>query len=673
MKKRWIAVGAALGMVLLSVGLVCIAKRSGQKTVPVISIQEMMEWSGGMYNMGFSGNITSDVSQNVYVSSSQTVEEIFVQEGDMIHVGDPLVTFDMTMANMELEMKRLDKQGIELNIQKAQRELKKLQNAKPVSNSGGVVEDPGMIGDPGVVDIPGETSVAANEKIDEKTEPYMGDGSVEDPFRFLITGNGIITGSFFNRMAKEQNYFLLEVRDGDVSTGELLTIWGQRISDHTLCLEPEMEFQMELNGKIPEIDVSNVEVHTILTSETADQYYKGDGTKEHPYTFVVDKEGVVKGGFFNEMQKMKAYFRLEVWEQQEEKYVLIRAWEQNGEKLEPLGEEESFGIYLDMVPEITPTLEVTPTPEITPTLEVTPTPETTPTPEATPTPEVTPEPEITPEPEVTPDPLAASQQLQVSESEAYLPLAYVMTSVVDGLTKDEIQKQIKEKQEELKGYELDLKEVHLELKKMEKELNNQTVKSTITGVVKTVGDPDHPGASGEPFIQVVSSEGLYIQGTISELRLDELEVGTKLNGFSYDTGVSFVAEVRDISPYPIEGHQEGNASVYPFTAYIENADGLNNYSYAELTIADEKGTNHPGVVTLEKPFVRTENGQYYVMIDDGNGRLKKQVVEIAGMLYGSIYKISSGLTVEDKIAFPYGKNVVEGTKTVDGTMQDLYR
>lgn len=61
------------------------------------------------------------------------------------------------------------------------------------------------------------------------------------------------------------------------------------------------------------------------------------------------------------------------------------------------------------------------------------------------------------------------------------------------------------------------------------------------------------------------------------------------------------------------------------------------------------------------------------MIDDGNGRLKKQVVEIAGMLYGSIYKISSGLTVEDKIAFPYGKNVVEGTKTVDGTMQDLYR
>ena len=174
MKKRWIAVGAALGMVLLSVGLVCIAKRSCQKTVPVISIQEMMEWSGGVYNMGFSGNITSDVSQNVYVSSSQTVEEIFVQEGDMIHVGDPLVTFDMTMANMELEMKRLDKQGIELNIQKAQRELKKLQNAKPVSNSGGVVEDPGMIGDPGVVDIPGETSVEANEKIDANSS-YIDD------------------------------------------------------------------------------------------------------------------------------------------------------------------------------------------------------------------------------------------------------------------------------------------------------------------------------------------------------------------------------------------------------------------------------------------------------------------------------------------------------------------
>ena len=36
------------------------------------------------------------------------------------------------------------------------------------------------------------------------------------------------------------------------------------------------------------------------------------------------------------------------------------------------------------------------------------------------------------------------------------------------------------------------------------------------------------------------------------------------------------------------------------------------------------------------------------------------------------YEISSGLTMEDKIAFPYGKKVKEGAKTEEGSMQDLY-
>ena len=204
-------------------------------------------------------------------------------------------------------------------------------------------------------------------------------------------------------------------------------------------------------------------------------------------------------------------------------------------------------------------------------------------------------------------------------------------------------------------------------------MNNQTIKSTLNGVVKTVEDPEHVSQEGKPLIQVVSSEGLYIKGSISETQLDKLQVGDKLSGYSYDTGVSFTAEVKEISPYPLEGEQNGNSTEYPFTAYIENAEGLKNYSYAELTPMGEGGTSGGGKVTVEKPFVRTEDGQYYVMIDDGEGRLKKQVVEISRILYGSVYEISAGLTWNDRIAFPYGKNVVEGAKTEDGTYEDLYR
>lgn len=69
-------------------------------------------------------------------------------------------------------------------------------------------------------------------------------------------------------------------------------------------------------------------------------------------------------------------------------------------------------------------------------------------------------------------------------------------------------------------------------------------------MVKTVGDPEKESNDGKPLIQVVSSEGLYVQGTVSESKMNKLKVGAILSGYSYDNGVSFTAEVREISPYP---------------------------------------------------------------------------------------------------------------------------
>ena len=103
-------------------------------------------------------------------------------------------------------------------------------------------------------------------------------------------------------------------------------------------------------------------------------------------------------------------------------------------------------------------------------------------------------------------------------------------------------------------------------------------------MVKTVGDPEKESNDGKPLIQVVSSEGLYVQGTVSESKMNKLKVGATLSGYSYDNGVSFTAEVREISPYPSDNGQDGaNASSYPFTAYIADASGLSNNSWAELT------------------------------------------------------------------------------------------
>lgn len=703
MKKKLIVVGTVAGVILLTGAAVYGVKKSNEKKVTVVSVQEMMGFGGGMDNTSMSGNITSDVSQDIYLSSSQVVDEIFVEEGQTVKEGDKLISYDMTLVNLDLEMKKLDREGIELNIKKAQREITKLKNTKPATDQGGMgdpgFEDPGFE-DPGIEEpMPEEPTVEpspALEELNQDSEPYMGSGTQEDPYHFLCSQKGVVLGSFLNRMAEEKCFFVIEVREGDISNGALMKIWGQQITDENFHAEPEMKYQVNLREYEEEENILYPQAFSELTAEDVENHHwcKGDGTKEKPYVFLVTQDGTVKGSFFRKMKELGGYFRIEVREEGVYSGILLKAWEQQAENLGEFEDDTVYEVGIS-VKEVTPTPEPTgePTPE--PTGEPTPEPTETPTPEPSvtpnpteePTPEVTPSvtPETTPEitPETTPEqpatnPMAASSAVY----HKIIPLANentvdnAMGSVGDGfMTKEEIQKQIKEKEKEIRGYQLDLKEADLELKKINKELKNQTITSTLNGVVKTVGDPDKENTDGKPLIQVVSSEGLYVRGTISEMQLDKLQVGQMLNGFSYETGVSFTAEVKEISPYPMEGDYYGNgsASMYPFTAYIQNAEGLKNYSYAELTIADDGDVSMSSGVTIEKAFVRTEDGQYYVMKDDGKGRLKKQTVQIARVWYGSVYELSGGLSMDDKIAFPYGKHVKEGAKTEEGSMQDLYR
>lgn len=136
---------------------------------------------------------------------------------------------------------------------------------------------------------------------------------------------------------------------------------------------------------------------------------------------------------------------------------------------------------------------------------------------------------------------------------------------------------------------------------------------------------------------MVSSEGLYVQGTVSESKMNKLKVGATLSGYSYDNGVSFTAEVRKfLRIHPITDRTGANASSYPFTAYIADASGLSNNS-CEPTLLDEGDGQGQGIY-LEKPFVRTENGQYYVMKDDGTGHLTKQIVQVGGIQYDPVIR-----------------------------------
>lgn len=712
MKKKWIVAFIAAGVLLLGGVTVYAVKTSSQSTVKVVSVSDM-SGGGGWSDNSLSGNITSDVSQNIYLADSQTVKKIHVKEGDTVKVGDDLLTYDMTLENLDLEMKKLEKQGIELNIEKANREITKLKNAKPSSDNGNedpgldIPEDPGE--EPEDPSIEPEEPAEAYQELTAEAEPYMGEGTVEEPYHFLCAADGAILGSFLNRMAEEQCFFVIEIREGDVSNGELLKIWGQKITEDDFQVADTDRFQVNLeketddsDGQLPE------DLKAAAVLEKGASAYQGDGTEKKPLTYLVKKDGIVKGSFFLERKEDGKYFRIEV---REENGDLIKAWEQNGADGDFAADVKEDGEYLvDLSKKQsgeTPGEPAEPTDPSEPTKPgESPEPPEPSNPEEKPT-EPSVSPEVTPgeNPEPTPEDgtlqETAEQEntvdgMSTKKSRAsirYLTVTSVMGSgsrkvistdtVSDttgsgdagtsyGGTAAEIQQQIKDKEKEIRDYQLDIKETNLEIKDIQKKLNNQTIKSTLNGVVKTVGDPEKESNDGKPLIQVVSSEGLYVQGTVSESKMNKLKVGATLSGYSYDNGVSFTAEVREISPYPSDNGQDGaNASSYPFTAYIADASGLSNNSWAELTLLDEGDGQGQGIY-LEKPFVRTENGQYYVMKDDGTGHLTKQIVQVGGIQYGSSYQITGGLSMDDKITFPYGKDVREGAKTEEGTLDDLY-
>lgn len=231
-----------------------------------------------------------------------------------------------------------------------------------------------------------------------------------------------------------------------------------------------------------------------------------------------------------------------------------------------------------------------------------------------------------------------------------------------GYTEDELAKAIWEKETELKSLDIQRRQQELQLANMQNTASDGMVYAEVAGVVKTVGDPDEYQNDGTAFLVVSGEEGLYVSGTISELLLDDVTVGTVVTANSWESGMTFDATITEISDYPVNnnGWGEGNpnASYYAYTAYIEDSSSLQNGEYLDLTISTNQ--SETGGIYIEKAYVRQEDGKSYCMIAGEDNKLKKQYVVTGKTIYGSAVEIKSGLTEDDRIAFPYGKNAVEG-------------
>lgn len=242
-------------------------------------------------------------------------------------------------------------------------------------------------------------------------------------------------------------------------------------------------------------------------------------------------------------------------------------------------------------------------------------------------------------------------------------------------TAAELSKLRAEKAQEIQSLTVAVKLNELNYKKIEKEAQDGQITSTVDGTVTVVRDPEEAYQNGEPVIEVSGGGGYYINGAMSELEFGVTEVGQTVQINSWMTGTVCEGTITEIYDYPTSGYYaysngNSNVSYYPFRIFVEESADLQEGEYVNIQYqSSNQGEDN---MYLENQFIRTENGQSYVYLRNEKNVLEKQIIRTGKSLYGSYTEIKSGITMEDYVAFPYGKSAYEGAKTEESTMEEFY-
>ena len=686
-KKRILAVSLSLVLAAGAAAGICGGVgAAGRKPVLVVSASELNQ--GGYYGSGITmeGMVTSDVSQDIYLQDTQTVSRVLVREGDPVRQGDVLLEYDTTQTRLNLEREKLNREQILLNIQGAEQKLKTLKNTKPVSKDPGT--DPGM-------EIPWE-DFPEEPEIPEVSEPAQDpertfqvtlekNGRGDQDFPVLTIPRGVSLRDYLDSAEeKEWKRFVPSAR------GYVFGGWYQ---------EPDCIRPYDMDAPVTEDTVLYArwirqypaEVLQELTDQAVPYNRPEEGEPEagtllNPYRYLAAEGAVVCPSFMNRVKEEAGkalqedpqahiYFALEVYEGDSLSGSLKGFWLQDAARLAGREFPENWRGILRGESGTLEEILLTPT-----------------------------EPPV-PEPaepsSVFEKPAGAGASLRTFRRTGAVAFAADMdfgaetislsaeTEPQDGsslgllpeggtYTKEELAEAVQRQEERLADLRLDLKQSELKIRSTEKAVEEGAVLAKISGVVKKAGDPSNPPGDGSAFLQVASTEGMYIRGGISELLLDQIREGDLVNVSAGQSGTCCQAEIREISPYPDEsGMFSGiygavSASMYPFIAYVsEGGDTLISQEWVQMDAAGSGMEQPSDALYLWKAFILEEEGRQYVYLRDEKGKLRKREIT-TGRRVGEGCEVLSGVSWEDWLAFPYGKEVRNGAATREGAMSELY-
>ena len=235
-----------------------------------------------------------------------------------------------------------------------------------------------------------------------------------------------------------------------------------------------------------------------------------------------------------------------------------------------------------------------------------------------------------------------------------------------GYTAAEIAQMRAEQEKTIKDLNFQIRMADAEYKIKQKEASDGNVYAQIDGTVVSLLSEDEASQTGQPLMKVSGGGGFYVEGAVSELEKDNLKVGQEVSINDWNTGMVYTGTIQSVGDFPSSnsswnGMGNPNVSYYPFKVYVDESADLQEGRYVSVMYSSAEAENG---LYLENFMVRTEHGQSYIYVLGADGRLEKRFVTVGKSLWGSYTEILDGLTAEDYLAFPYGKNVRDGAQAV---------
>ena len=133
-KKALMGVGIAVGVVALVFAGLTIFRNVSRKPVDVYPVMYLGQTDWDSYATTTYGMATSEGIQKVFLTEQQTVTEVLVTPGQEVHVGDPLLALDATLASLDLKKAEIAMGKAELAVQQAKADLALLRSLRPHSS-----------------------------------------------------------------------------------------------------------------------------------------------------------------------------------------------------------------------------------------------------------------------------------------------------------------------------------------------------------------------------------------------------------------------------------------------------------------------------------------------------------------------------------------------------------